>query len=30
MIFNLATDFALKYHEESILSWILGITVVNG
>ncbi len=30
MIFNLATGFALKYHEDLILSGIFGVTVVNG
>jgi hypothetical protein len=26
----LATGFGLKYYEDSILSWLLGVTVVNG
>jgi hypothetical protein len=30
MIFNLARGFALKYYEDSVLSWLLGVTVVNG
>jgi hypothetical protein len=30
MIFNLATVLALKYYENSILSWLLGVKVVNG
>ncbi len=30
IIFNLATGFGLKYYEDSILSWLLGVTVVNG
>jgi hypothetical protein len=29
MVLNLATCFALKYYEDSIVSWILGVTVVN-
>jgi hypothetical protein len=30
MIFNLAANFALKYYEDSVLSGLLGVTVVNG
>jgi hypothetical protein len=29
MISNLATGFALKYYEDSILSCILSVTVIN-
>ncbi len=27
---HLGTVFALKYYEDSLLSWILGVKVVNG
>jgi hypothetical protein len=30
MILNLATGFDLKYYRDSIISWLLGVTVVNG
>jgi hypothetical protein len=30
MIFNLATGFALKYYGDSVLSWLLGVTLANG